>query len=516
MTTRNGPAQTERRPRAASGEARRTQPFVAVDLGSNSFHMVVAREVHGHLRVVDRIRERIALGAGLDAEGRLSEECQERALGCLSRFGQRLRDIPAANVRAVGTNALRAAKNAPRFLAKAARAIGHPVEVIPGREEARLIYLGVAHSEPDRGGRRLVVDVGGGSTEVIVGERFEPLRTESLYMGCVSWTLRHFDGGRITEKSLRRARIAARLEVQTVARATRALGWDEVLGASGTVNSMEAVLRAAGRAERGITLEGLEWLAAEALRAGRTDRLRLEGLDAERAEVLPGGLAILLAVFDGLRIAAMRPTPGALREGVLYDLLGRSRHEDVRDRTIRSFARRHHVDEEQASRVERRALRLLDAAARSWRLRGDEPRLFLTWAARLHEVGLSVAYAGHHKHGDYLIRNSDMPGFSRPEQEVVATIVRFHRRKLEPDGFDALPPRLREVALRLCVLLRLAVRLHRSRSDRRLQDVRLSVRDGSVSLRFRKGWLDRHPLTRADLDEERAELAAAGIELTVR
>ena len=306
------------RPRSAKNE------IAAVDLGSNSFHLVVAREEHGQLLVVDRLRERIALGAGLDDSGRLSPEMQARALNCIRRFGQRLQDVPSANVRAVGTNALRVAKNSRGFLARAALALGHPVEVIPGREEARLIYLGVAHSEPEAAGRRLVVDIGGGSTEVIVGERFESLRTESLYMGCVSWTRRYFADGKITAKALKRARIAARLEVQTIARAARSLGWDEALGASGTILAIDSALRAAGRGDRGITESGLEWLCEQAIRAGRTERLQLPGLDPERAEVLPGGISILLALFEGLRGRRMRAAAGALREGVLYDLLGRS------------------------------------------------------------------------------------------------------------------------------------------------------------------------------------------------
>ncbi|MCE9635700.1 MAG: exopolyphosphatase [Planctomycetes bacterium] len=492
-----------------------THTIAAVDLGSNSFHMVVARAEQGQLRVVDRLRERVALGAGLDDEGRLSDEMQERALACLRRFGQRLRELPRENVRVIGTNALRVAKNARGFLSRAERALGHPVEVVPGREEARLIHLGVAHSEPEAPGRRLVVDIGGGSTEVIVGERFEPLRTDSLYMGCVSWTRRFFRDGRITPKAMRQARIAARLEVQTIARLVQALGWDEALGASGTILAIDGVLRANGHGADGITTESLDWLADVAQRQGRIARLDIAGLEPERAEVLPGGLTILQAVLEGLHVDRMRATPGALREGVLYDLIGRIRHEDVRDRTIRSFAKRHRVDEEQAARVERTAKGLLDAAARPWKLQGDAPSHLISWASRLHEVGLSVAYAGHHKHGDYLLRNSDMPGFSKPDQDVLATVVRFHRRKIEREEFAALAADAGSMALRVCLLLRLSVRLHHSRSARRLPDVKLVLHGDSMSLRFPKGWLDRHPLTRADLGDEARELAAAGIDLVV-
>lgn len=488
---------------------------MAVDLGSNSFHMVVARADGGHLRVVDRMRERVVLGAGFDAAGQLTEAAQQRALACLARFGQRVKDVPPDKVRAVGTNALRVAKNSRSFLARAERALGHAIEVIPGREEARLIWVGVARSEPESGARRLVVDIGGGSTEVIVGERLEPLKMDSLYMGCVSWTLRHFADGRITRKSFRRARIAARLEVQTLARATSALGWEACLGSSGTILSIAELLRE-HRGDDAVTAAGLQWLRDEVVAAGRIDRIAIAGLEPERAQVLPGGLAILLALFDGLGIERMHPAKGALREGVLFDLIGRIHHEDVRDRTVRSFCERHRTDAEQSAHVERIALRFLEAAAGPWKLRGEEPRNFLCWAARLHEVGLSVAYAGQHRHAAYLVRNSDLAGFSRQEQEVLAAIVRSHRRSIDEDTFAELPDAWREPAMRICVLLRSAVRLARSRSRRGLPGMRIGVRGKRISLRFAAGWLDRHPLTRAELEDEARELAEVGFGLVFR
>lgn len=504
---------------------------VTVDLGSNSFHILAARFDGGRLSVVDRLRERIALAAGLDDEGNLTQEMQDAALGCLRRFGQRLRDVPARNVRAVGTNTLRAAKNSAQFLPRFERALGHAIDVVPGREEARLSYLGVCHTEPDAAGRRLVCDIGGGSTEITLGERFDPLLAECLYMGCVSWTRRHFDGGRITRKRFREARIAARLEVQTIVRTFRALGWEECLGASGTIRTIADALRAAGKSEvagsmasggagragEAITAEGLEWLLGRVLAAGRADRIKIEGIDDERAGVIAGGLAILMAVFDGMGIERMRVAQGGLREGVLWDLLGRIRHEDVRDRTIRGFAARYRVDSEQAARVERTALRLLGDAAESWGLgRDDDARNILAWAAQLHEVGLAVTYSGHHKHGAYLLRNSDMPGFSRREQDVLSAIVHEHRRGVAAGAFDVLPEDWRPRAVRLTLLLRLAVRLHRSRTSRALPRVTCRFAEDRVSVTFPPGWLDRHPLTRADLEEEAAEIRGCGFTLRVK
>jgi exopolyphosphatase/guanosine-5'-triphosphate,3'-diphosphate pyrophosphatase len=488
----------------------------AVDLGSNSFHMVVARVEQGHVHVVDRLKERVGLAAGLDDNVELTHEAQRRALNCLARFGQRLRDMPARNVRAVGTNALRRARNVREFLARAEPVLGHAIEVIPGREEARLIYLGVAHARQDDPGRRLVVDIGGGSTECIIGRRFEPIVTDSLDMGCVTWSLRHFDQGRITRKSMERAQVAARLELRPIRRRYRRLGWSVCLGSSGTILAVEQILRQSGWSDHGVTSKGLRRLRDAMIDAGRSDRIELPGLDAERATVLPGGVAILSAVVEGLKIARMLPSSGALREGVVHDLLGRFGHEDVRNRSIRRFARRHGADAAQAARVEATAQKALRGVADDWDLNGDEQRKLLAWGAQVHEAGLSVAYSGHHRHGAYLVANSDLPGFARDDQTALATLVLGHRRKLQREAFDALPGESSRRLLRICVLLRLAVLLHRSRTDRRAPSLRLRAREDGLEARFPDGWLDRHPLTRADLDEERTLLADAGFQLRIR
>jgi exopolyphosphatase/guanosine-5'-triphosphate,3'-diphosphate pyrophosphatase len=487
----------------------------AVDLGSNSFHMVVARVEDGHVHVVDRLKERVALAAGLDDEGNLTGRAQRRALACLARFGQRLSDMSARNVRAVGTNALRRAKNSREFLERAESVLGHSIEVIPGREEARLIYLGVAHSRQEDPGRRLVVDIGGGSTECIIGRGFEPLATDSLDMGCVTWSLRHFEGGRVTKKSMERARLAARLEVRPIRRRYRKLGWTTCLGSSGTVLAIEQILRGAGWGADGITPKGLKRLRDALVDAGRAERLEIAGVDAERAPVLAGGVAILSAVVDGLGIERMIPSTGALREGVIYDLLGRFGHEDVRDRTIRRLARRYGVDAAQAARVEATAVKTLREVARAWDVGDDESKKLLSWACQIHEIGMSVAFSGHHRHGAYLAANSDLPGFSRDDQQTLATLVLGHRRKLQREAFEALPGAYASRALRLCLVLRLAVLLHRSRSERRAPSLRLRADEDSLDVRFPDGWLGRHPLTHADLDEERTLLGDAAFRLDV-
>ena len=491
------------------------ESVVAVDLGSNSFHLLVARVANGVPTVVDRLREQVQLAAGLDEEERLTRRARQRALECLERFGERLRNLAPERVRAVATSALRVARNAREFLADAERALGHPIEVVAGREEARLIYLGVSHNLKDEPGRRLVMDIGGGSTECILGERFEPLLVDSLEMGCIGFSRRYFPGGAIRRRDYEEAVLAARLEVRGAATRFRELGWQSAVGSSGTISAVGQVLRGNGWSEGGIPLRGLARLADALVDAGHVDRLDLKGLKEERRPVLPGGVAILQALFEGFGLDRIETSYGALREGVLFDLLGRLQHEDARDRTIRAFEERYHVDRAQAGRVEKTALGFLDQVAAAWKLDREEGARFLSWAARLHEIGLVLSFEGHHRHGAYIVRNADMPGFSKDDQELLATLLGTHRRKLKRGDFRHLPARVRETAIRLAVLLRLAVRLHRSRDAKPLPQVKLAAHKGGIAVELPEGWLDRNPLTRADLEAEADRLEPLGLDFQV-
>lgn len=484
----------------------------AVDLGSNSFHMLVARVSDGQIQVQDRLRETVRLASGLGEGNKLGFEAGERALQCLARFGQRLRDVPPGAVRAVGTNTLRKARNAQAFLTEAHRALGHPIEVISGREEARLIYLGVAHSLAGARGTRLVMDIGGGSTELIIGRQFEPAMTESLHMGCVSLTGAHFADGRITADAWRRAVIAARLELRPIARTYRAVGWRTAIGASGTILAVAKVVREMGWCVAGVTLEALQKLAAAMISAGNVRKLELKGLSRERAEVFPGGVAILQGIFEALKLERIAVSDGALREGLIYDLLGRIRHEDVRGRTIADLMRRFQVDTTQAEYVEATALSLLAQVAESWQLDEDRAAI-LAWACRLHEIGLAISHSQYHKHGAYLLQHLDMAGFSSADQGMLAAMVRAHRRKFMPELFELVAPERRETAMRLTVLLRLAVLLNRSR-DRSDIAIRAVVphRHG-LDITFGKGAMKAHPLTHADLSNEVLSLRAGGFRL---
>lgn len=494
------------------------ESVAAVDLGSNSFHMVVARVVDDtHFHVVDRLRERVALAAGFDESKALTEKTLERALACLERFGQRLREIHADRVRAVGTSAMRQAANAKAFVERAQVALGHHIEIIGGSEEARLIYLGVSHTLADDRGRRFVIDIGGGSTELILGERFEPLRIDSLNMGCVTYSLRFFPEGKIRADDFRRAEIAARLKLEPIERRYGEAGWDSCVGSSGTVTAVDAILRAHGWSDRGLTLGGLRQLKKAMIAAGNLAKVAaIPGVQADRAPVLPGGVAILLALFEALGIEQMGVSGGSMREGLLYDLLGRIRHEDVRDTTIRQFCQRYNVDMAQAGRVERLAMHLFDQIREPWGLDPAVGQQLLGWAARLHEIGLSVSFSNFHKHGAYLVANSDMPGFSRADQELLAAMLLGQRKRLTREVFAGLPVGEFDQALRLTVILRVAIRLARSRSPQPQPPFAATARRNALELGFPADWLEAHPLTLADLAEEADKLKDTGIELKMR
>lgn len=502
-------------------ERRRRAPLpvqdvlASVDLGSNSFHMVVARFDHGQLTVIDRLREMVRLASGLTRDDRLSETSQKRALATLRRFGERLRDMQAGRVRVVGTNTLRNAKSNARFLQRAAKALGHPVEIISGIEEARLVYLGASHHLPRVEGPRIVVDIGGGSTEIIAGKGFEPSTMESLAMGCVTLSESCFPGGRLSAKNFDKARLQVRLELEPVRSQFRKVDPAQVAGTSGSVRAAHAVLTALNKAPHGITTEGLEYLIDEMIAAGNVSDLRLPELSGDRAEVFPGGVAILVEVMRALDLGRMNVSDGALREGILYDMIGRLTDEDARVRTVRAMAARYQVDRPQAERVEATAINLYAQAREDWELAPDQ-ELLLAWAARLHELGLDIAHAHYHRHGAYVLANADMPGFPREEQQVLACLVLAHRRKFERSAFSNLPLPWQRPALRLALLLRLSALIHRSRTGGPAPDLRLRVQGRTLRLQVPATWLDSNPLTLADLERERDFLDEADYKLIIQ
>jgi exopolyphosphatase/guanosine-5'-triphosphate,3'-diphosphate pyrophosphatase len=489
----------------------RHDTLAAVDLGSNSFHLEIGRVVDRQIYPLDAVREVVRLGGGLTADKRIDRATQAQALDALAKFAERLRGFPRQAVRVVGTNALRVAKNAPQFLREARSVLGFPIEVISGREEARLIYVGVAHSLPASAQRRLVVDIGGGSTEFIIGTGVEPQLTESLYMGCLSYSLKYFADGKIDKSRMKAAELAARQELAGIIHAYRATGWDEAVGSSGTARSMENILRENGFADEGLTREGLERLRSTLIKHEEADPERIPGLRPNRAPVLPGGLAIMSAVFDELGIAAMKVSEGALRHGVLYDLLGRVEHRDMREATVAQFMRRYHVDAAQSERVKKLALSVYDALTPGGEREDDADRQMLEWAARLAEIGLSIEHAQYHKHSAYVLSNADMPGFSRMEQARLARLVLAHRgklRKMQDAGLEG-------ADWKLVFALRTASLILRSRTDAKLPFLRVAADAGGFAIDLPQSWLEENPLSAAALDSETDHWKSLGMKLAV-
>ena len=490
--------------------------MAAVDLGSNSFHMVVARYTHGQLVILDRLREMVRLGAGIEADGRLNKDVAARALACLERFGQRLRDMRPDSVRVVGTNALRRARRKEAFVERAREALGHPIEIVSGIEEARLIYSGVSHTMPAGPGRRLVCDIGGGSTEIVIGEGLQPLEMESLQMGCVRLSEEFFAEGRLSQKRMQRARVAARQAIEPYQAAFRRRGFDESVGSSGTVRAIGDSIRELDPAAVDIGADGLERVIYELGKLEHIRDLNLNSVTDDRKLSFAGGVAILSEVFEQLGIESMRVADGAMREGLLYDLLGRYTDEDARERTVRSMQERYHVDIVQAERVEATAVNFFEQVEEVWPLLSDPAcELILRWAARLHEIGLDVAHSGYHRHGAYLLANADMAGFPREEQKLLAIMVGSHRRKPAIEEADELAAPWDKRAPAMTLLLRLAVLLHRGRSTVALPPIKLTARADSLELRFPPDWLDDHPLTVADLQLEIENLKEVNFRLRV-
>ena len=489
--------------------------IAAIDLGSNSFHMVVADNHAGRLKIIDRLREMVRLSAGLDKSNQINDEAAGRALACLERFGQRLRDMHADSVRAIGTNALRRAKNTDKFLRAAEKALGHPIQIISGIEEARLIYQGTNYAISRPNDRRLVIDIGGGSTELIIGEGVQPLHMESLFMGCVSMSETRFPDGKLSRKNFERAFLKAKLQLRPIVNKYKNLGWDLEIGTSGTIKAISEVVYNQFGGGKIITQEALENLRDTILESSHVKELDFPTLKKERLPVFPGGVVILLAVFDSLGIENMNFSDGGLREGVLYDLLGRL-HLDQGDKRVESvyaLEQRYHVDFGQANRVELSALLLLGKIKKAWKLKGVEFENYLRWAARLHEVGIEIAHSGYHRHGAYLLQNSDMPGFAWNEQRILACLVGSHRRKIKTILFDDIHSEMHRAVRYLLVLLRLAVLLNRDRIDLEAPILNLDAKEDRLQIKFSDQWLEKYPLTRIDLEQESEFLKAIDFEL---
>ncbi|HCB1917746.1 TPA: guanosine-5'-triphosphate,3'-diphosphate diphosphatase [Citrobacter braakii] len=476
-----------------------TSLYAAIDLGSNSFHMLVVREVAGSIQTLTRIKRKVRLAAGLNSDNVLSAEAMERGWQCLRLFAERLQDIPQSQIRVVATATLRIAVNADEFIAKAQEILGCPVQVISGEEEARLIYQGVAHTT---GGadQRLVVDIGGASTELVTGSGAQTTSLFSLSMGCVTWLERYFTNRNLAQENFDEAEKAAREVLRPVADKLRFHGWKVCVGASGTVQALQEIMMAQGMDER-ITLAKLQQLKQRAIHCGRLEELEIEGLTLERALVFPSGLAILIAIFTELNIQCMTLAGGALREGLVYGMLHLPVDQDIRSRTLRNIQRRFMVDTDQANRVTQLAVHLLEQVKDEWHLEAI-CRELLQSACQLHEIGLSVEYKQAPLHAAWLVRNLDLPGFTPAQKKLLATLLLNQTNPVDLSSLhqqNAVPPRIAE---HLCRLLRLAIIFAARRRDDLVPHITLQAQDENLTLTLPEGWLEHHPLGTELIDQE--------------
>lgn len=486
----------------------------AVDLGSNSFHMIVCNLKDGKVQILDRLREMVRMASGLDKRNYLDIPTQTKALECLERFGQRIRNFPPESVRIVGTNTLRTAKNAQEFLSKAEMALNHPIDIISGIEEARLIYLGVAYSLGVGDNTRLVMDIGGGSTEYILGKGDNPREKESLHMGCVTVSNAFFKGGKLSKTAFAQATLFAEQQLEPFQKKFQRKKWDEAIGASGTLRAIDKLLKEKNWSNNGITMPGLEQLVDYLGRYNHVNELKLPDLNPNRLPVFPGGVAICYATFKSLGIEQMTISDGALREGLIQDLLGRLYDHDIRIETVTALADRYHTEKGHAARIKQTIAYMLPQLDKDCCLHNNEIlEQFLYWAADLHEIGIDIAHSQYHKHSAYIIENGDLAGFSKQDQLVLATITRFHRRKFSRANFNTLPAPWDSHAPLLTIILRLAVLLRRNRHELELPEFKLSIDKTKIRIKFPNQWLNQSPLTRADLLQEADYLKPAGFKL---
>lgn len=484
--------------------------LAAVDLGSNSFRLEIGRFEHGHIQRVEYLKETVRQGGGLDEERNLSLEAMQRGWDCLARFAERLAGFQRAHVRGVATQTLREAANRDVFLERAREILGFPIDVISGPEEARLIYQGVVHLLPQSDERRLVIDIGGRSTELILGQGYRSEQLASYRVGSVNWSMQFFASGRLSASAFHAAEVAARAVLDEALLRFKPGTWDMAYGSSGTVGAVSDVLSAAGWPAGEITAEGLDWLRDRLVQAGSVDKIRGVGIKEERRDVIGGGLSVLRALFSLFKLKSLSAAQGALRQGVLFDLIDREdANTDARSSTVERLARRFAVDEEQAARVTRTALTLYRQLIGPARGAEAERRLRkLGWAARLHEIGTAISHSSYHRHGSYILDHAEAPGFAEPELHHMSQLVLGHRGKLRKLDVDLRDPET--VQPLLC--LRLAVILCHARRAPDLRGMALAPKARGLGyvLHTRAGWAQAYPQSAHLLDEEAAQWRQAG------
>jgi exopolyphosphatase/guanosine-5'-triphosphate,3'-diphosphate pyrophosphatase len=491
--------------------------YAALDIGSNSFHLVIARVVAGSLQTVQKIKHKVRLAEGLNEKNILSDEAMERGLNTLQSMADSMQGLEPRNVRIVATHTLRKARNAKVFLSKARKVIPYPIEIISGPEEARLIYMGIAHTTQTEG-KRLIVDIGGGSTEFAVGEHLLPSICKSVQMGCVSYQQRYFEKGVITKKAFQAAITSARQEIELVVGNLQRFSWETNIGASGTIRSICSVLTAQAQSESdvSITKAGLNELIQACCEIGDASKLNFPGLTDDRKHVFAAGLSILVAVFRSLDLEKMEVSSAALREGVLYEAHDSGANGNIRERTAQSLATRYDVDTRFAKKVWATSIKLFEHAADTWNIHTQDLRHLLAWAALLHEVGLQINSRGVQRHSSYIIEQTDLPGFNQEQQKLLATLVRYHRKKIKLAEIPTFVNYSETVVLKLLILLRLGILLNINRQENQLPEFGVEIVEQKIILSFPENWFDLSPLLLADLQQENRYIEASGMSIRIK
>lgn len=504
----------------ASVPTREVTKVAALDIGSNSFHLVVARIVAGSVQILHRVKQKVRLADGLDQDNMLSQEAIQRGLIALQACKESMQGFEPDTVRIVATHTLRRAINSMEFIDAARKVFPYPIEVIAGVEEARLIYQGVAHTSSSAG-KRLVIDIGGGSTEFIIGKGFEPLVLRSIQMGCVNYTNHFFSSGELSPEIFKKAITAAQQEMEIIMDRYLGMGWKSCFGSSGTIRTI-AEVQAEILSDEGeesvpkITLDGLQKLIKHCCSYKKTKKLNFSNLNEDRKSIFPAGLAVLTAIFKSLQIEEMEYSPAALREGVLYEMEERLKHHDIRQRTAQSMATRYDVDTEQAQRVLATTRDLYLQCKQGWQIKDKELKSLLSWAALLHEVGLQINSRGVQRHSAYILRNAELPGFNQEQQALLATLVGCHRKKIKLEDIPQFQQFNYDETVKLITLLRLGVLLNLHRQDNLLPEIRCEAQNTYITLDFNGDWLSSADLMKADLETEAQRLRIIGIELNIK
>jgi exopolyphosphatase/guanosine-5'-triphosphate,3'-diphosphate pyrophosphatase len=487
--------------------------YAVIDLGSNSFHMLITRQLADSVQVVDKVKRKVRLASGLDSNNHLSNAAIARGLECISFFAERLQDIPTENIRIVATATLRLAQNRDVFIEKANQLLGHKIRLLSGLDEAKNIYLGVAHTSC-AAKEKLVLDIGGASTEIIIGNGFDIHHAISIDMGCVTFNKQFFPDGTISQTGFDKAITQAKLLLASHTDKYLKIGWKVVLGGSGTMQALAEILMFQQQSAI-ISYQFIKEMQKQVLNFNNVKELKIGGLVGERTPVFASGLTILIALFESFNIDQLQLSSGALREGLLYEMLPHSRAITIRQRTLNGLARKFHIDQEHAQRVATQVEKLLANVNQDWQLIDNNHIQLLKAGTALHEIGLLLEYKRHQQHGAYLLNNADVPGFEQAERQFIAALVKLYKGDIDKSLLEQQSVVSYQQACYYLCILRLAIILCHRRKDDVLPDYQVSITGNTIHLCLPNDWLSTHPLMADELLQENQQLALIDIHLDI-